>query len=55
MATRWKDGGLKERFNLLYDAFHAERNDAPRLLGPGESLVTLRQTLDELLASGAAI
>jgi len=43
--------GLRERVSLLFDVFVTEHNDAPRLLGPGETLFTLKQTQEEVLAA----
>ncbi|MCY3023359.1 MAG: NmrA family NAD(P)-binding protein [Planctomycetota bacterium] len=47
--------GFRERVDLLFDGFCAEHNDAPRLLGPGDELVPLKQTLDALLAAPSTV
>ena len=46
--------GLRERLSMLFDVFVTEHNDAPRLLGPGETLLTLKQTQEEVLAAAAS-
>ena len=43
--------GFKERVSLLYDTFFTEHNDAPKLLSPGESLITPKQAQEEILAT----
>lgn len=48
--SRPSDAAFRERVKLLFDVFYTEKSDAPKLLGPGERLRTLRQTADEMLA-----
>lgn len=43
--------GLRERVSLLLDLFATEHNDAPRLLGPSRTMLTPKQTQEELLSA----
>lgn len=43
-------GNLGERMRLLLESFTTDRNDAPRLLGPTQTLTGLAKTQDELLS-----
>ncbi|MGD0092821.1 MAG: hypothetical protein ABSE73_23160 [Planctomycetota bacterium] len=51
IASASASPGLKERTDLLLDEFCTDHNDAPRLLGPGETLCTLEETQKQILAA----
>jgi len=50
----YKGGAFEERVNLLFDMFCTDHNEAAKLLGAEQKLVTVTQTQEEILSSTAA-
>jgi uncharacterized protein YbjT (DUF2867 family) len=48
------NGRFAEEVALLFDVFFTENNDAVKLLGPGEKMITPKQAQDEILNAASA-